>query len=624
MPNCSKVVNTKTSKSSSTNNRYRKNYNKKINAATSKMTNKDYDQNGGVTIPPELRTASCTENGPEFVKALEQLFKNYEKPPISSETLKKFYEGQLIDYRKSTNNNEDVDKSNPTTDYNDYIESSDSDDEVTITTDTATATTLSSLFVPQTKANEKDFQQYSPATLSSSNSLDASQLYFPDLSTASNSSRSISSSSNNIRQISPTTSVLSDQFGERVMLDTKVDEHPQQHYYQQLDSESLTNIDKRFSCFSCNELNNETTANSDYHHIYNNIPLNNNETNSNVVGNDIYSLNINKYNKMKQDQFHEEFANNYDLSTMFGQPSVIDVNTNQDGSNGSHEDSVFSSSGAQYLSQSNNVFDVNFVPDYKAASEDWPDSFSPLKLLQQVINNNVISDERQIEADSSYDSDHEEMNKLVDHLVDSGTSNTPNGDKQIDILKAFSHAASEAANEMFSELQDDNAHEEINRTSSETLAQEFKEYVTREMITNSSPDSSLLDAESSDELSKPLRNQIDANFEPKFSESDLNDDIVKQEYDRKLAWAIKLGYNEKDFLNAIMRLGVEARQNDILGMLLIQTSDLTSEEFNDPTLDDFWEIEASDKKSEKKAEEPAESKDKLRPIVIDGSNVAIR
>uniref|UniRef100_A0A8B9RJD5 Zinc finger CCCH-type containing 12A n=1 Tax=Astyanax mexicanus TaxID=7994 RepID=A0A8B9RJD5_ASTMX len=88
------------------------------------------------------------------------------------------------------------------------------------------------------------------------------------------------------------------------------------------------------------------------------------------------------------------------------------------------------------------------------------------------------------------------------------------------------------------------------------------------------------------------------------------------EYQTKLEFALKLGYTEDLVRLVLSKLGPDALINDILGELVKLGSKSESEacSFSDST---------DSRRSDSPSQALLDDKDNLRPIVVDGSNVAM-
>lgn len=103
-------------------------------------------------------------------------------------------------------------------------------------------------------------------------------------------------------------------------------------------------------------------------------------------------------------------------------------------------------------------------------------------------------------------------------------------------------------------------------------------------------------------------------------------DMVK-EYQTKLDFALKLGYSEEQIQLVLNKLGTDALINDILGEL-VKLGNKTEADQNVISINTSVMREASSIDSQRSdsplQEDVLVDGDNLRPIVIDGSNVAMR
>lgn len=141
-----------------------------------------------------------------------------------------------------------------------------------------------------------------------------------------------------------------------------------------------------------------------------------------------------------------------------------------------------------------------------------------------------------------------------------------------------------------SECDADVTHEQVSRTVSDTLGQEFAEYVSQ---TQTTPSAKKLD--------------------------------VLPSYVQRVEFALKLGYTERLVQTALARLGADPTQNELLAELI----KLGAQQANKADLCDSMQTlsVAGDSNTNNSSNavtstQRDETNDNLRPIVIDGSNVA--
>lgn len=115
---------------------------------------------------------------------------------------------------------------------------------------------------------------------------------------------------------------------------------------------------------------------------------------------------------------------------------------------------------------------------------------------------------------------------------------------------------------------------------------------------------------------------------PSFSQSSILQDSkldLEKEYQAKMEFALKLGYSEEQIQSVLKKLGPESLINDILAELVRLGNKGDSE--GQVNLSLLVPRGPSSKESvslELSLEDEIDNSDNLRPIVIDGSNVAMR
>jgi len=189
------------------------------------------------------------------------------------------------------------------------------------------------------------------------------------------------------------------------------------------------------------------------------------------------------------------------------------------------------------------------------------------------------------------------------------------------------------------------SHDDVSRTNSETLAQEFAEYVSVRQTyppiynfipANQQPKLDLSEITNSSETNRSSGNSRDTS--PVLSERlesvketpldcdfDLKALVQDPQYCSKVEFALKLGYPEKLTQKALIKVGMSGCQDELLNelirlqhsktgdpkeVLLKETSELLKSAI--PSMENQVQVNTSKVKSEN-----------LRPIVIDGSNVAM-
>lgn len=126
------------------------------------------------------------------------------------------------------------------------------------------------------------------------------------------------------------------------------------------------------------------------------------------------------------------------------------------------------------------------------------------------------------------------------------------------------------------------------------------------------------------------RSEILQDFKPEESQTSSKEvkkppDVVR-EYQTKLEFALKLGYSEEQVQLVLNKLGTDALINDILGEL-VKLGNKSEAEQTVTTINNIMR-ETSSLESQRcespKQENITDDGENLRPIVIDGSNVAMR
>ncbi|KAF3823551.1 hypothetical protein GH733_007019 [Mirounga leonina] len=126
------------------------------------------------------------------------------------------------------------------------------------------------------------------------------------------------------------------------------------------------------------------------------------------------------------------------------------------------------------------------------------------------------------------------------------------------------------------------------------------------------------------------RSDILQDFKPEESQTASKEakkppDVVR-EYQTKLEFALKLGYSEEQVQLVLNKLGTDALINDILGELVKLGNKSEAEQTASPTASvprDSSSLESQRSESPTQ-ESAADEGENLRPVVIDGSNVAMR
>lgn len=324
-----------------------------------------------------------------------------------------------------------------------------------------------------------------------------------------------------------------------------------------------------------------------------------------------------------------------------GEGDTVDDNSSvprivaNDGNHHPHRSSAVAGQGGGGDGDSASVFTmgplVNFYsifnpPDTSQVtnSDNWPANMATTLNSIAVEQRNSLHDI----ADSSYDSDEDSLNtnsdmkKFVVDLVDSGNSTTPDDEEEEFVRNSFDNQSSNLEQKSTPTVviddgtdddeggdgrrlrktkrkpKEEHQHEEVDRTSSETLSQEYSEYVTRQMITKNT--------NTANSSGRKVVN-ID---------EDLRDSKIESLYRSKLEFALKLGYTEQLFRMVITKLGYDCEQNDLLSELVVAGSSVTTT------------TAATGHRPKqvvgKALSSPNISVNTLRQIVIDGSNVAMR
>jgi len=298
--------------------------------------------------------------------------------------------------------------------------------------------------------------------------------------------------------------------------------------------------------------------------------------------------------------------------------------------------SLWNVSNSSCYSQFSGLPDVslNHSPLCRAASD------SVTRLGQREKAATFNESRRKLESeDSSYDSDHEQVTatRSLDH-------------QPHPLYRSLSKS-----------------HDDISRTTSETLAQEFAEYVSvrHNLVAPvysslgsrrhaSGPDGSTLFSDNSissdwqnhmnndnlcvkqgSESREPSPVHSDKLESVQESPSDCNVDLQQDpQYNSKVEFALKLGYTESLTQRALSKLGMKAGQNELLDEL-IRLQQCKIEDPQEVLIKETQELLAStipvsseggsvsqSTKAPKQTQKVSESQH-LRPIVVDGSNLAM-
>ncbi|XP_072332897.1 probable ribonuclease ZC3H12C isoform X1 [Scyliorhinus torazame] len=118
--------------------------------------------------------------------------------------------------------------------------------------------------------------------------------------------------------------------------------------------------------------------------------------------------------------------------------------------------------------------------------------------------------------------------------------------------------------------------------------------------------------------------KIDAETKPK---EDLRPADEDKDYQTKMEFALKLGYSEEQVQLVLTKLGTDALPNDILGELVKLGNKLDSDAScvtsNPGTMTPRDTTSTDSQRSDSPVEELVDDGDNLKPVVIDGSNVAM-
>lgn len=231
---------------------------------------------------------------------------------------------------------------------------------------------------------------------------------------------------------------------------------------------------------------------------------------------------------------------------------------------------------------------------------------------------------RKLESeDSSYDSDHENLAATL----------------SFDPSNPLSHH------------QLSKSHDDVSRTHSETLAQEFAEYVSvrpsyapiynfmsstnqqpkhdLSEITNSSENLNIRSSGNSRDTSPVLSERLESVQEtPLDCDFDLKTLVQDPQYFSKVEFALKLGYPEKLTQKALIKVGMSGCQDELLNELIrLQQSKIVDPK--EVLLKETTELLQSTIQNTENQVQSSKIKStlqeslNLRPIVIDGSNVAM-
>lgn len=241
--------------------------------------------------------------------------------------------------------------------------------------------------------------------------------------------------------------------------------------------------------------------------------------------------------------------------------------------------------------------------------------------------------------DSSYDSDDADsdlLTKIVSDIVDSNES--PQNDPQLCVQSV---SISEI---LLGNSKQTAGHEEVNRQHSDTLIQEYPEWNIpnfKELKLLESTATTTIDPDDFDKISfvstdtekpsiqSPIPKSNDLLLVKPINPREIYDLEKAKLYEEKLKFAKKLGYSEDMVAIAIANVGYHVSKNDFLNELIcIGNNEVVKEKEKDDLKlcqpNEAVRQHDSTFTSIPKSPDPAPQYSNLRPIVIDGSNVAIR
>lgn len=236
--------------------------------------------------------------------------------------------------------------------------------------------------------------------------------------------------------------------------------------------------------------------------------------------------------------------------------------------------------------------------------------------------------------DSSYDSDDADtdlLTKIVSDIVDSAES--PQNDPQLCVQSV---SISEI---LLGNSKQTAGHDEVNRTHSDTLSQEYPEWNIpnfKELKLLESTATTTIDPDDFDKISSNTEKPSIQSPKPKSKDPLVVKPINPREiydlekaklYEEKLKFAKKLGYTEDMVAIAIANVGYHVSKNDFLNELICIGNNESVKDKDDLghcQPNEVTRQQDSTITSIAKSPAPAPQYSNLRPIVIDGSNVAIR